>query len=98
VISGIVGLIGGLGGFILPIKFGYLVDLLGVRSSAFMLMWGITTVSVTWLYLTNSKLKTDAELHEIDQIGQQIRIEAPYTLHPSHQPLGSSAVVSATRH
>ncbi|MBC7201634.1 MAG: NarK/NasA family nitrate transporter, partial [Pseudomonas balearica] len=38
VISGIVGLAGGLGGFILPIMFGALVDLTGVRSSAFMLL------------------------------------------------------------
>jgi NNP family nitrate/nitrite transporter-like MFS transporter len=49
VISGIVGLIGGLGGFLLPIKFGALVDLTGVRSSAFMLLFGITTVSVIWM-------------------------------------------------
>ena len=35
VISGIVGLAGGLGGFILPIMFGVLVDLTGIRSSCF---------------------------------------------------------------
>lgn len=52
VISGIVGLIGGLGGFLLPIKFGALVDLTGVRSSAFMLLFGITTVSVVWMQLS----------------------------------------------
>jgi len=98
VISGIVGLIGGLGGFILPIKFGYLVDVLGVRSSAFMLMWGITTVSVSWLYLTNSKLKTDAELHEIDQVRQQIRMEVSHAMHPLNQSLGSAAAVSVAQH
>ena len=52
VISGIVGLIGGLGGFLLPIKFGALLDLTGVRSSAFMLLFGITTVSVVWMQLS----------------------------------------------
>jgi MFS transporter, NNP family, nitrate/nitrite transporter len=51
VISGIVGLIGGLGGFLLPIKFGALLDLTGVRSSAFMLLFGITTVSVGWMQI-----------------------------------------------
>jgi NNP family nitrate/nitrite transporter-like MFS transporter len=50
VISGIVGLVGGLGGFILPIMFGALVDLTGVRSSAFMLMYGVVTVSLVWMY------------------------------------------------
>jgi NNP family nitrate/nitrite transporter-like MFS transporter len=49
VISGIVGLIGGLGGFLLPIKFGALLDLTGLRSSAFMLLFAITTVSVVWM-------------------------------------------------
>lgn len=52
VISGVVGLIGGLGGFLLPIKFGALLDLTGVRSSAFVLLFGITTVSVGWMQLS----------------------------------------------
>jgi len=49
-ISGIVGLAGGLGGFVLPILFGALVDLTGVRSSCFMLMYGVVWVSLTWMY------------------------------------------------
>ena len=51
-ISGIVGLAGGLGGFILPILFGALVDLTGVRSSCFMLMYGVVWVSLIWMYLS----------------------------------------------
>jgi len=51
-ISGIVGLAGGLGGFILPILFGALMDLTGIRSSAFMLMYGIVWVSLIWMYWT----------------------------------------------
>ncbi|TCV83297.1 MFS transporter [Sulfurirhabdus autotrophica] len=50
VISGIVGLVGGLGGFFLPIAFGALVDLTGIRSSAFMLMFGVVWVSLMWMY------------------------------------------------
>jgi NNP family nitrate/nitrite transporter-like MFS transporter len=51
-ISGIVGLAGGLGGFILPIMFGALLDITGIRSSAFMLMYGVVWVSLIWMYLT----------------------------------------------
>ncbi|WP_342132307.1 MFS transporter [Hydrogenophaga sp. OTU3427] len=51
-ISGIVGLAGGLGGFVLPILFGLLVDLTGIRSSAFMLMYGVVWVSLIWMYWT----------------------------------------------
>ncbi len=52
VISGIVGLMGGLGGFTLPIMFGALVDLTGIRSSAFMLLYAIVWVSLIWMYFT----------------------------------------------
>jgi len=51
-VSGVVGLAGGLGGFVLPILFGALVDLTGVRSSAFMLMYGVVWVSLIWMYFT----------------------------------------------
>ena len=51
-ISGIVGLAGGLGGFVLPILFGVLMDITGVRSSAFMLMYGVVWVSLIWMYWT----------------------------------------------
>jgi NNP family nitrate/nitrite transporter-like MFS transporter len=51
-VSGIVGLAGGLGGFVLPILFGALQDLTGIRSSAFMLMYGVVWVSLIWMYFT----------------------------------------------
>ena len=51
-ISGIVGLAGGLGGFVLPIMFGLLLDFTGIRSSAFMLMYGVVWVSLIWMYWT----------------------------------------------
>ena len=51
-ISGIVGQAGGLGGFVLPILFGALMDLTGIRSSAFMLMYGVVWVSLIWMYWT----------------------------------------------
>ncbi|WP_454742534.1 MFS transporter [Cupriavidus necator] len=49
-VSGVVGLAGGLGGFVLPILFGMLADLTGVRSSCFMLMYGTVCVSLVWMH------------------------------------------------
>jgi NNP family nitrate/nitrite transporter-like MFS transporter len=49
-VSGVVGLAGGLGGFVLPIMFGALLDLIGVRSSAFMLLYGSVCVSLVWMH------------------------------------------------
>ena len=48
--SGIVGLMGGMGGFLLPIMFGILIDVTGIRSSIFILLCGITWVSLIWIY------------------------------------------------
>ncbi|MRV71821.1 MFS transporter [Duganella sp. FT92W] len=49
-VSGVVGLAGGLGGFVLPIMFGALLDLTGVRSSAFMLLYGTVCVSLVCMH------------------------------------------------
>ena len=54
-VSGVVGLAGGLGGFVLPIMFGALVDITGVRSSSFMLMYGTVCVSLTWMHFSFRK-------------------------------------------
>jgi NNP family nitrate/nitrite transporter-like MFS transporter len=57
-VSGIVGLAGGMGGFLLPIMFGALMDLTGIRSSAFMLMYAVVWVSLIWMYWTEVR-RTD---------------------------------------
>ncbi|MDR5745700.1 NarK/NasA family nitrate transporter [Caballeronia sp. LZ029] len=51
-VSGVVGLAGGLAGFLLPILFGALVDLTGVRTTCFMLMFGATAVSLICMHFT----------------------------------------------
>jgi MFS transporter, NNP family, nitrate/nitrite transporter len=61
-VSGIVGLAGGMGGFVLPIMFGALMDLTGVRSSAFMLLYGVVWVSLIWMYWT--------EVRKTEMMGQ----------------------------
>jgi len=51
-VSGVVGMAGGVGGFLLPIMFGALVDFTGIPSSCFMLLYGIVWVSLILSYLT----------------------------------------------
>jgi len=51
-VSGVVGLAGGLGGFLLPILFGILLDRIGVYSTCFMLLYGIVWVSLILSYVT----------------------------------------------
>jgi len=52
VVSGVVGLAGGIGGFLLPILWGAVLDLTRVRSSCFMLLYGIVWVSLILIYFT----------------------------------------------
>ena len=49
-VGGLVGMIGGLGGFALPLAFGVLLDLTGLWTSAFMLLFGIVVVSLLWMH------------------------------------------------
>jgi NNP family nitrate/nitrite transporter-like MFS transporter len=49
-VGGLVGVIGGLGGFTMPIMFGIAADMLNVRSSAFMLMSVVLTGVMIWTW------------------------------------------------
>ncbi|MBK9115010.1 MAG: MFS transporter [Betaproteobacteria bacterium] len=51
VVGGIVGVIGGLGGFTLPIMFGVAADVIGVRSSCFMLLTLVVIVTMIWMWV-----------------------------------------------
>lgn len=75
VVSGIVGLAGGLGGFLMPIMFGALLDLTGIRSSAFMLMFGVVWVSLMWMYFSEVR-PVYADLHtRHEQLRQQTQAD-----------------------
>ena len=52
VVTGIVGMVGALGGFVLPIIFGIVLDWLGINSSCFMFLYGVVWVSLILNYTT----------------------------------------------
>jgi NNP family nitrate/nitrite transporter-like MFS transporter len=64
VVTGIVGLVGALGGFILPIIFGVVLDWLGINSSCFMFLYGVVWVSLILNYTT--------EVRRLPVMGEQI--------------------------
>lgn len=51
-VAGIVGLIGGLGGFFLPLAFGMMNDWIGIWTSCFMLMFGLVTIAFMWMHVS----------------------------------------------
>jgi MFS transporter, NNP family, nitrate/nitrite transporter len=57
-VGGVVGLIGGLGGFVLPIAFGALNDLTGVWTSCFMLLFVCRRrVSLVWMHFAIRRME-----------------------------------------
>lgn len=51
-VAGIVGLIGGLGGFFLPLSFGLMNDYLNVWTSCFMLLFVLVTIAFLWMHVS----------------------------------------------
>ncbi|HUZ31463.1 MAG TPA: nitrate/nitrite transporter [Xanthobacteraceae bacterium] len=72
VVTGIVGLVGALGGFVLPIIFGIVLDWLGISSSCFMFLYGVVWVSLTLNYLT--------EVRRLPVMGEKTPAGAPASL------------------
>jgi NNP family nitrate/nitrite transporter-like MFS transporter len=59
-VGGVVGLVGGLGGFVLPIAFGALNDLTGVWQSCFWLLFLIVSVSLIWMHFAVRQMEQSA--------------------------------------
>lgn len=63
-VGGMVGVIGGLGGFVLPLLFGFTADILGVRSSCFMLLYGVLAFCMITMYYA---LKSETLQLQLDE-------------------------------
>src|SRR6056297_1891365 len=56
-VGGLVGMIGGLGGFFLPIAFGLLLDLTGVWTAPFMLLFVLVAVMTVWMHVAIRRME-----------------------------------------
>ena len=50
-------MIGGLGGFILPIAFGVLNDLTGIWTSCFMLLFVVVASALAWMHFAIRRME-----------------------------------------
>jgi NNP family nitrate/nitrite transporter-like MFS transporter len=69
IVTGIVGLVGALGGFVLPILFGVILDWLGINSSCFMFLYGVVWVSLILNYMT--------EVRRLPVMGERVPVSTP---------------------
>lgn len=56
VVGGMVGVLGGLGGFVSPIIFGYLLDGTGLWTSSWMFMFFLSAVCLIWMHAVIQKM------------------------------------------
>lgn len=61
-VGGMVGVLGGLGGFTLPIFFGLLSDYTNIRSSNFMLMFGLVALCMIWMNYSIIHARKESEI------------------------------------
>ncbi|MDP6434319.1 MAG: MFS transporter [Arenicellales bacterium] len=59
-VGGLVGMIGGFGGVVLPIAFGVLADLTGVWTSSFMLLFVLVSVALVWMHFSIRSMERGA--------------------------------------
>ncbi len=70
VVGGMVGVLGGLGGFFSPIIFGYLLEWTGLWTSCWIFMCGLSLVCLLWLHLTTQKLMKEKHPKDMQKIEQ----------------------------
>ncbi len=70
VVGGMVGVLGGLGGFVCPIIFGYLLEWTGLWTSCWIFMCGLSLVCLLWMHLTVSKLMKEKHPQDMQKIEQ----------------------------
>jgi MFS transporter, NNP family, nitrate/nitrite transporter len=80
-VGGLVGVIGGLGGFTLPIMFGIAADATNVRSSTFMLMYAVLAGVMIWTWAAERSerqaiLEKDTKLRDQLVAGQLLDARA----------------------
>jgi NNP family nitrate/nitrite transporter-like MFS transporter len=56
-VGGVVGMFGGLGGFVLPIAFGLLKDATGLWQSCFMLLLAVVAAALVWMHLSIRRME-----------------------------------------
>ena len=78
-------MIGGLGGFILPITFGVMNDLTGVWTSCFMLLFLISAVALLWMHFSIRAMEKAALGKELGDLPELPEMQAIHDVkkHPS---------------
>jgi NNP family nitrate/nitrite transporter-like MFS transporter len=72
VVGGMVGVLGGLGGFFCPIIFGYLLEWTGLWTSCWMFMFVLSLVCLAWMHLTVQKMMREKHPEDMQKIERDL--------------------------
>ena len=70
VVGGMVGVLGGLGGFFCPIIFGYLLEWTGLWTSCWMFMFALSLACLIWMHLTVQSMMRKKHPQDMQKIEQ----------------------------
>jgi MFS transporter, NNP family, nitrate/nitrite transporter len=79
-VGGLVGMIGGLGGFALPIAFGVMLDLTGLWTSCFMLLFLLVSGALIWMHVAIRQMERGAvgeALARLPELPEMAEIHKP---------------------
>ena len=81
-VGGAVGMIGGLGGFLLPLTFGMLNDLTGIWSSCFMLLFVLVIIALAWMHFSIIQMerRVAPELEKVSTYLPELSAPSPLVL------------------
>ena len=85
-VGGLVGMIGGLGGFFLPVAFGALLDLTGVWTAPFMLLFVLVAVMTVWMHVAIRRMERRRHPALIDERYLSDVPEAPFESQAGQAP------------
>ncbi|MBI1219992.1 MAG: MFS transporter [Rhodobacteraceae bacterium] len=86
-VGGLVGMIGGLGGFVLPILFGAALDLTGIYTTSFALLFLVVAVSLTWMHMAIRHMERAAYgtiLDQLPELPEMQGVARPAGTHAAH--------------
>lgn len=84
-VGGAVGMIGGLGGFVLPLTFGVLNDITGIWQSSFMLMFVTVAAALAWMHYAIRSAER-AEWTARESKTDLPELASPYLFYPLNRP------------
>jgi len=72
VVGGMVGVLGGLGGFVCPIIFGYLLKFTGLWTSCWMFMFLLSTICLIWMHFVIQRMISKKEPELTKQFEEKV--------------------------